>query len=192
MTAVLAALNKAGNPAKQETCMSRTPAQPASGEVAGSRCKWPGRCQQGCPGCVRATYGRRAAQCVYCASSGFELAAKRCVVLVQGDNVTQGLRKVTDNMKTKNRADRTGAVSVASKPAGEPAGFEQHQYLPWAAHSGGSQSSKWAGRTVAALAGHLHGCPQTTPLYVEETVLMPAAGQVLPPTQRCCRSQSAT
>ncbi len=41
--------------------------------------------------------------------------------LVQGDNVTQGLRKVTDDMKTKNRADRSGAVSVATKPAGEEA-----------------------------------------------------------------------
>ena len=32
--------------------------------------------------------------------------------LVQGDNVTQGLRKVTDDMKTKNRADRSGAQAV--------------------------------------------------------------------------------
>ena len=28
----------------------------------------------------------------------------------QGGNVTSGLKKVSDDMKTKNRADRTGAV----------------------------------------------------------------------------------
>ena len=55
------------------------------------------------------------------ASLAFAFASHEVRVLVQGDNVTQGLRKVTDNMKTKNRADRTGAVSVASKPAGEEA-----------------------------------------------------------------------
>eukprot|EP00891_Asterochloris_glomerata_P007916 jgi/Astpho2/7916/Aster-06394 len=43
--------------------------------------------------------------------------------MTAGDNVTQGLRKVTDDMKTKNRADRSGAVSVATKPAdGAPSG----------------------------------------------------------------------
>ena len=30
---------------------------------------------------------------------------------MQGDAVTKGLRKVTDDMKTKNRPDRTGIVS---------------------------------------------------------------------------------
>ena len=106
-------------------------------------------------------------------------------VLVQGDNVTQGLRKVTDDMKTKNRADRTGAVSVASKPAGEPAECEQHQHLSGQPTQGlchGSQSNKWAGRIEAALAGHLRGCPQTTPLHIGEAVLMPTARQVLAPT----------
>jgi len=39
--------------------------------------------------------------------------------LNKGDSVTGGLRKVTDDMKTKNRADRTGAVPAAavSSPA---------------------------------------------------------------------------
>ena len=33
---------------------------------------------------------------------------------LQGDTVTKGLKKVTDDMKTKNRADRTGAVSTSA------------------------------------------------------------------------------
>lgn len=33
---------------------------------------------------------------------------------MQGEAVTSGLRKVTDDMKTKNRADRTGAVPANS------------------------------------------------------------------------------
>ena len=36
--------------------------------------------------------------------------------LNQGDKITSGLRKVTDDMKTKNRADRGGLVPDA--PAG--------------------------------------------------------------------------
>ena len=32
----------------------------------------------------------------------------------QGDGVTKGLRKVTDDMKSKNRADRTGVVPSAA------------------------------------------------------------------------------
>ena len=35
-------------------------------------------------------------------------------MLLQGDNVTKGLKKVTDDMKTKNRADRTGVVSTTA------------------------------------------------------------------------------
>lgn len=38
---------------------------------------------------------------------------------MQGDNVTTGLKKVTDDMKTKNRADRTGAVP-SSAPTSAP------------------------------------------------------------------------
>jgi len=37
--------------------------------------------------------------------------------LAQGAAVTSGLRKVTDDMKTKNRADRSGAVVAAPKAA---------------------------------------------------------------------------
>jgi adenylyl cyclase-associated protein len=41
---------------------------------------------------------------------------------VQGEAVTKGLRRVTDNMKTKNRADRTGVVSASTgAPALSPA-----------------------------------------------------------------------
>ena len=32
----------------------------------------------------------------------------------QGDTVTTGLRKVTDDMKTKNRGDRSGAVPAGA------------------------------------------------------------------------------
>ena len=32
----------------------------------------------------------------------------------QGDSVTRGLKKVTDDMKAKNRADRTGTVSAST------------------------------------------------------------------------------
>lgn len=44
----------------------------------------------------------------------------------QGTAVTSGLRKVTDDMKTKNRADRSGHVTAmpaaaAPKPAVKPA-----------------------------------------------------------------------
>ncbi|GAQ84855.1 Adenylate cyclase-associated protein [Klebsormidium nitens] len=42
--------------------------------------------------------------------------------LNKGDAVTSGLRKVTDDMKTKNRTDRTGAVPAsAAPPAATPA-----------------------------------------------------------------------
>ena len=34
----------------------------------------------------------------------------------QGDAVTSGLRKVTDDMKAKNRADRSGAVPSSVVP----------------------------------------------------------------------------
>lgn len=37
-----------------------------------------------------------------------------CHWYVQGEAVTGGLRKVTDDMKTKNRADRTGVVSTSA------------------------------------------------------------------------------
>jgi adenylyl cyclase-associated protein len=42
---------------------------------------------------------------------------------LQGTAVTSGLRKVTDDMKTKNRADRSGHVTAApaAKPAAKPA-----------------------------------------------------------------------
>lgn len=36
----------------------------------------------------------------------------------KGEQVTSGLRKVTDDMKTKNRTDRTGAVSATSSSKG--------------------------------------------------------------------------
>lgn len=40
----------------------------------------------------------------------------------QGDTVTTGLRKVTDDMKTKNRGDRSGAVPAgASSSPNKPA-----------------------------------------------------------------------
>lgn len=35
----------------------------------------------------------------------------------KGENVTSGLKKVTDDMKTKNRADRSGAVPAGSAPS---------------------------------------------------------------------------
>ncbi len=42
----------------------------------------------------------------------------RPVCLLQGEGVTSGLRKVTDDMKTKNRAERSGAVPAsAAKPS---------------------------------------------------------------------------
>jgi adenylyl cyclase-associated protein len=39
--------------------------------------------------------------------------------VAQGNSVTTGLRKVTDDMKAKNRGDRSGAVpaGTASSPA---------------------------------------------------------------------------
>jgi adenylyl cyclase-associated protein len=41
--------------------------------------------------------------------------------LNRGENVTVGLRKVTDDMKAKNRADRSGAVPAGdAKPGGAP------------------------------------------------------------------------
>ncbi|KAG6543787.1 hypothetical protein Mapa_014818 [Marchantia paleacea] len=41
--------------------------------------------------------------------------------LSKGEAVTAGLRKVTDDMKTKNRADRTGAVPAITKAEKEAA-----------------------------------------------------------------------
>ncbi len=38
---------------------------------------------------------------------------------LQGDTVTKGLKKVTDDMKTKNRADKLGAVSTSAGIAHE-------------------------------------------------------------------------
>lgn len=38
---------------------------------------------------------------------------------LQGDTVTKGLKKVTDDMKTKNRADKLGAVSTSAGIANE-------------------------------------------------------------------------
>ncbi len=36
---------------------------------------------------------------------------------MQGEGVTSGLRKVTDDMKTKNRADRSGVVPALPSAA---------------------------------------------------------------------------
>ena len=47
---------------------------------------------------------------------------------MQGGTVTSGLKKVTDDMKTKNRADRSGAVpSSTSAPSAlnAPKGLQQ-------------------------------------------------------------------
>jgi adenylyl cyclase-associated protein len=44
----------------------------------------------------------------------------------QGEAVTSGLKKVTDDMKTKNRAERTGVVSSS---AGAAAGVALHAAL---------------------------------------------------------------
>ena len=41
-------------------------------------------------------------------------SAKIVYVRLQGDSVTRGLKKVTDDMKAKNRADRTGTVSAST------------------------------------------------------------------------------
>ena len=52
---------------------------------------------------------------------------------MQGGTVTSGLKKVTDDMKTKNRADRSGAVpSSTSAPSAPTAskGMHQHAVLP--------------------------------------------------------------
>ena len=43
--------------------------------------------------------------------------AKVVCVRPQGDSVTKGLKKVTDDMKAKNRADRTGTVSASTSRA---------------------------------------------------------------------------
>ena len=59
-----------------------------------------------------ATHARRLL--VTCSCAGNCLEACR---LLQGDTVTQGLKKVTDDMKTKNRADRSGVVSTTAGPA---------------------------------------------------------------------------
>ncbi len=48
---------------------------------------------------------------------------KLCVLL-QGETVTKGLKKVTDDMKTKNRADRSGVVSTS-------AGLTSTELLKW-------------------------------------------------------------
>ena len=41
---------------------------------------------------------------------------------MQGSTVTQGLRKVTDDMKTKNRPDRPGMVAATAKSSAADAG----------------------------------------------------------------------
>ena len=48
----------------------------------------------------------------------------RSCMLLQGDTVTKGLKKVTDDMKTKNRADRSGVVSTS-------AGMASTELLKW-------------------------------------------------------------
>ncbi|KAJ9504589.1 hypothetical protein QJQ45_030512 [Haematococcus lacustris] len=66
-------------------------------------------------------------------SAGAELWAGLGAAL-QGEAITQGLKKVTDDMKTKNRADRgEGRVALSSRP--EPA----------AQHQGGSRGAGAAG-----------------------------------------------
>ena len=56
---------------------------------------------------------------------------------MQGAAVTSGLRKVTDDMKTKNRADRSGVVAAAAAAPAANAGADtwtvQHSALPEAA-----------------------------------------------------------
>jgi adenylyl cyclase-associated protein len=39
----------------------------------------------------------------------------------QGDGITKGLRKVTDDMKSKNRTDRSGLVPQQAPGAAAPA-----------------------------------------------------------------------
>ena len=41
-------------------------------------------------------------------------------VVLQGGAVTSGLRKVTDDMKSKNRTDRTGHVTAVPAAAKAP------------------------------------------------------------------------
>jgi len=61
--------------------------------------------------------------------------------LQKGEGITQGLRKVTDDMKTKNRTDRSGLVTVAdhaqkeaaskaSAPAAKPVGPPRCEFDP--------------------------------------------------------------
>jgi hypothetical protein len=52
---------------------------------------------------------------------------------MQGEAVTTGLRKVTDDMKTKNRTDRSGAVPAAAVPqpaVSAPSGGNAPQFNP--------------------------------------------------------------
>lgn len=53
-------------------------------------------------------------RCLHLASASLWLG-------LQGDTVTKGLKKVTADMKTKNRADRTGVVSTSAGRVLSPA-----------------------------------------------------------------------
>ncbi len=61
-----------------------------------------------------------------CSTSNACVCMYVCVcVCAQGTDITKGLRKVTDDMKTKNRTDRSGFVSIPVKdkaPADGPGG----------------------------------------------------------------------
>jgi len=64
---------------------------------------------------------------------GGGMAAVLAAIASKGDGATQGLRKVTDDMKAKNRSDRTGAVPGASAPAAAAAGASSASGAPVAA-----------------------------------------------------------
>lgn len=60
-----------------------------------------------------------------CTAKCHKLVNLGCLCGLQGDNVTSGLKKVTDDMKTKNRTDRSGAVPSSAPSATSTAKCKQ-------------------------------------------------------------------
>lgn len=90
--------------------------------------------------------------------------------LQKGEGITAGLRKVTDDMKAKNRQDRTGVVAATAAPAAGPrtaagaqapagpARFELEQGRKWVVENQRGNRELVISDTTPKQAVYIYGC----------------------------------
>ena len=102
------------------------------------------------------------------------MAAVLAAIASKGDGATKGLRKVTDDMKAKNRSDRTGAVpagggggaaSSSSPSSLSPAAAQQRPLPP--PRLACEQGRKWVAENFRGGTGPQHNHDPAVPVIVD-------------------------